>query len=104
MNGQLPNLQIPFSGDAKEAKSLKGQVVVEDKGKVIGARTIPTWVDEQLGVSSADEEFEGYRDIMARDESRAWIALLEGAVHAALVRPVKFMKSCNERHNNSVCR
>jgi metaxin len=30
-------------------------------------------------------EFEGYVDAEARDESRAWVSLLEGPIHAAIV-------------------
>ena len=54
--------------------------------QVRGAREIPGWVDEVLGVE--DDAFEGYVDAPAKDESRAWVALLEGVVHSALVRLV----------------
>ncbi|TDL25041.1 hypothetical protein BD410DRAFT_744906, partial [Rickenella mellea] len=52
---------------------------------VLAAREIPTWVDAKLGRDDDGNEFEGYLDAKARDESRAWVALLEGAVHAALI-------------------
>lgn len=52
--------------------------------KVIGARMIPGWVDEEL--QTEDDAFEGYKDAASKDESRAWVALLEGIVHTALVR------------------
>ena len=53
---------------------------------VLGARMIPGWADEALGLDTQDA-FDGYKDDAARDESRAWITLLEGTVHAALVSP-----------------
>lgn len=51
--------------------------------KVLGARMIPGWVDDAL--QAEEDAFEGYRDAAAKDESRAWVALLEGIVHVALV-------------------
>lgn len=53
-------------------------------GQVLGPRMIPGWVDDVLGKDEQDP-LEGYRDEGARDESRAWVALLEGTVHVALV-------------------
>jgi len=49
---------------------------------VLGARMIPGWVDEEL--QTEDDAFEGYRDAASKDESRAWVTLLEGTVHTAL--------------------
>lgn len=69
LDGRLPNLQIP-SGD------------VDGDGELLAAHSIPTWIDENVG---ALDDLEGYKDIESRDESHAWIALLEGDVHAALV-------------------
>jgi metaxin len=37
------------------------------------------------GRKGAPGVLEGYKDEEARDESRAWVSLLEGDVHAALV-------------------
>ncbi|KAI0253535.1 hypothetical protein BJV78DRAFT_1280863 [Lactifluus subvellereus] len=68
LDGRLPNLQIP-SGD------------VDGDGELLAAHNIPTWIDENVG---ALDDLEGYKDIGSRDESHAWIALLEGDVHAAL--------------------
>jgi metaxin len=48
-------------------------------------RSIPAWADARL--DHTPDPLDGYRDQPARDESHAWIALLEGVVHAALVRP-----------------
>jgi metaxin len=49
---------------------------------LLTAHHIPTWADSQL--SETPSELEGYKDEAARDESRAWVSLLEGHVHAAL--------------------
>jgi len=57
---------------------------VEDDG-LLPAHGIPAWADEKLGPSSSDEQWEGYVSEAAKDESRAWVSLLEGNVHAALV-------------------
>ena len=70
INGRLPNLQIP----SERTKN--------PDGDLIAAQDIPTWIDEQVG---ALDGLEGYKDTESRDESHAWIALLEGDVHAALV-------------------
>ncbi|KAJ7632828.1 hypothetical protein FB45DRAFT_913629 [Roridomyces roridus] len=52
-------------------------------GELHPAQLIPTWVDEVLGES--ERPLEGYKDQAALDESRAWVSLLEGDVHAALI-------------------
>jgi len=49
--------------------------------ELLPAHHIPSWVDSQL---SSPTQFEGYKNEVARDESRAWVSLLEGHVHAAL--------------------
>lgn len=64
VNGVLPSLHLP-SGD------------------LLGVPRIPAWADSVLSVSLDD--LEGYRTSELRDESRAWITLFEGDVHAALV-------------------
>jgi metaxin len=70
INGRLPNLQTP------------SERTKDPGGELIAAQDIPTWMDEKVG---ALDDLEGYKDIDSRDESHAWIALLEGDVHAALV-------------------
>lgn len=50
--------------------------------ELLPAHHIPSWADSKLAESPA--QFEGYKDEAARDESRAWVSLLEGHVHAAL--------------------
>ena len=49
---------------------------------LLPAHHIPSWADSQL--SETPNDLEGYKDDAARDESRAWVSLLEGHVHAAL--------------------
>ena len=68
LSGSLPNLHIP-----------------SDKDELLGARAIPAWVDAKLGVNSLADPLEGYIDKSAMIESRAWVSLLEGIVHATLV-------------------
>ncbi|KAI9509603.1 hypothetical protein F5148DRAFT_978115 [Russula earlei] len=67
LEGRLPNLQIPSQ------KGLDGDLL-------LAAQDIPTWIDEKFG---ALDDLEGYKDVESRDEGHAWIALLEGDVHAA---------------------
>jgi hypothetical protein len=64
IDGRLPNLQ--------------------DGEELLAAHIIPGWVDAKVGL--LDPLLEGYRDEPAKDESRAWVSLMEGSVHAALVR------------------
>jgi metaxin len=79
LTGSLPNLHIPNS-EATRGENLKKPEDAED-GKLLAAHSIPAWVDMKLGVDSSA----GYKDQEARTESRAWVSLLEGTVHAALV-------------------
>jgi metaxin len=65
MGGRLPNLHLT-------------------SGQLLPAQLIPTWADETL--NEHERPLEGYKDQAALDESRAWVSLLEGDVHAALVR------------------
>ena len=66
ISGSLPNLHIPSD-------------------ELLAARAIPAWVDAKLGVNSLADPLEGYIDQSAMIESRAWVSLLEGIVHATLV-------------------
>ena len=75
LNGRLPNLQIPSE-----------QTNTPD-GVLQSAEDIPTWIDGKVG---ALDDLEGYKDVESRDQSHAWIALLEGDVHAALVSLFQF--------------
>ncbi|KAF8643778.1 hypothetical protein AX16_008797 [Volvariella volvacea WC 439] len=69
LDGRLPNLHVPKEG--------------KEGGELLAAQFIPTWVDSRVGASEGD--LEGYKDEAARDESRAWVSLLESTVHAALI-------------------
>lgn len=64
LDARLPNLQI-------------------SETELLTAHLIPSWADGQL--QGAETPLEGYKDEAARDESHAWVALLEGNVHAALL-------------------
>ncbi|PAV23507.1 hypothetical protein PNOK_0057500 [Pyrrhoderma noxium] len=68
VDGHLPTLVTKMNG----------------KAEVVGSSAIPGWVD---GVLSQKEEegLEGYKDSAAKDESRAWVSLLEGTVHSAFL-------------------
>ncbi|KAI0313658.1 hypothetical protein OF83DRAFT_1175468 [Amylostereum chailletii] len=70
LGGRLPNLQIPslLAGDGD--------------GELLAVHNIPTWILERVGEQG---ELDGYKDVLHRDESLAWVALLEGDVHAALI-------------------
>jgi len=71
MDGRLPNLHSVLKGSEEDGG-----------GQLLPAHLIAEWVDEQVGGAGP---LEGYVDQAAKDESRAWVALLEGNVHAALV-------------------
>ncbi|KAG6830756.1 hypothetical protein H0H92_014837 [Tricholoma furcatifolium] len=62
VDGHLPNLQT-------------------NKTTVLPAHLIPQWADQQASALPEND----YVSQDARDESQAWIALLEGPVHAALI-------------------
>jgi metaxin len=66
IGGRLPNFHVPSN---------------EHAGKLLDAHMIPGWVDATVPM----DVLEGYRDEIAKNESRAWISLLESTVHAALV-------------------
>jgi metaxin len=75
VGGSLPNLYLsPPTGTGGH----------EPRGELLDAKRIPSWVDGEVERGSPDV-LEGYKDEEARDESRAWVSLLEGDVHAALV-------------------
>ncbi|PCH37765.1 hypothetical protein WOLCODRAFT_95793 [Wolfiporia cocos MD-104 SS10] len=69
IDGRLPNLHVP----SKDG---------EPGGELLAVHSIPDWVDGTLGDGPGD--LEGYVNEVARDESRAWVSLMEGNVHAAL--------------------
>lgn len=71
LESRLPNLHVP----QKEND--------DGGGQLLAPHLIPEWVDTRVG--GGPGELEGYISEAARDESRAWVALMEGKVHAALV-------------------
>lgn len=72
IDGRLPNLHVPMSPKEKD----------DGGGELLAAHNIPGWVDKTKG---SEEVLDGYKDEITRDESHAWVSLLEGKVHAALV-------------------
>lgn len=84
IDGALPNLHVPITDSLVKSERLTRSDGAED-GELLAAHSIPTWVDAKLGVDSGEDLLEGYVDDEARIESRAWVSLLEGVVHAALV-------------------
>ncbi|KAF9073693.1 hypothetical protein BDP27DRAFT_1259633 [Rhodocollybia butyracea] len=81
IGGRLPNLHVPHDASATYSwtENNKGPV------SLLSAPQIVEWVDVKLAHSALDDLWEGYKDEAAKDESRAWVALLEGHVHAALI-------------------
>lgn len=80
---RLPNLYLPV----KQMQNVKAEM----KGELLESSRIPSWVDGELGQNRAprgededDHILEGYVDEDARDESRAWVMLLETDIDAAL--------------------
>lgn len=85
LEGRLPNLHVPLSESVLPKEETREEKGEEKDGDLLATQMIPTWVDAKLGVDSSTDENEGYVDENAKDESRAWVSLLEGTVHAALV-------------------
>ena len=85
IEGRLPNLHVPIDPNSK---GIEKGIKDDGEGELLAAHLIPEWVDGKLGDVGA---LEGYTDEAARDESRAWISLLEGNVHAALVCTVLYI-------------
>ncbi|KAL4067714.1 hypothetical protein V8B97DRAFT_1422963 [Scleroderma yunnanense] len=69
LEGRLPNLHVPADSGAEN--------------QLLAAQNIPGWVDHRI--AGGVDVLEGYKDQHAKDESHAWVSLLEGIVHAALV-------------------
>lgn len=65
IDGRLPCLHTP-----------------DASSELLAPRSIPGWVDSQVG--GGNDSLNGYSDEMLKDESHAWVSLLEGVVHAAL--------------------
>jgi len=82
LDGRLPNLHVPRSENST------------DDGELLAAHRIPSWVDSR--VDGGSDPLEGYKDQACKDESHAWVTLLEENVHAALLlaqkRPTSFLQ------------
>lgn len=89
MDGRLPNLHVPLASLPPSLIGKDKKVKDDGEGDVLPAHHIPEWVSGRLG--EEPDELEGYKHVEARDESRAWVALLEGNVHAALVCKPSYM-------------
>jgi metaxin len=101
MDGRLPNLHVPKGAGQKDEHGA---------GELLAAHMIPGWVEKE-NMSAEEHVFEGYIDEAARDESHAWVALLEGKVHAAVVRSryifrlriyINLYALCRSYHNHSL--
>lgn len=78
----LPNLHFPKSEN-------------DEDGQLLPAHSILDWANMKLGI----DPLEGYKDQGAMTESRAWVSLLEGVVHAAVVRKYPCnLDSCVQVH------
>lgn len=91
IDGRLPNLHVP-----RETSPDDGG------GELLAAHMIPGWVDKIAGEVGP---LEGYKDKATKDESHAWVSLLEGKVHAALVKtqshwPKNSMLTCHRLFHN----
>ncbi|KAF5330931.1 hypothetical protein D9619_005380 [Psilocybe cf. subviscida] len=83
LDGVLPNLHVPLAESPLKNVPEVGRP--DENGELLPTHGIPGWVDAELGVDSAADPLEGYVNEAARVESRAWVSLLEGVVHAALI-------------------
>lgn len=88
LEGKLPNLYLSPGSDLVEKEKRGGLGKATLKGELLESRRIPSWVDGEVGRSIGPEDddpiLEGYKDEESRDESRAWVTLLESDVHAAM--------------------
>ena len=76
VDGHLPNL-CTYSESAENYE-------------LLDSKMIPGWVDTQAPTDGLD----GFNDEGAKLESEAWISLLEGTVHAAMVRRTCRVPQC----------
>ncbi|KAK7054656.1 hypothetical protein VNI00_003119 [Paramarasmius palmivorus] len=84
IDARLPNLHVPFEEGKEKEKKAESTGPLDDSTNLLAAHHIPGWVDEKLGHNALEDPLEGYKDETAKDESRAWVSLLEGNIHAAL--------------------
>ena len=76
IDGHLPNL-CTYSESAADYE-------------LLDRKMIPGWVDTQVPADGLD----GFNDEEAKLESGAWISLLEGTIHAAVVRTICHVSQC----------
>ncbi|CAE6441663.1 hypothetical protein ACGC1H_004264 [Rhizoctonia solani] len=94
LNASLGNDDTGSSEKADINEKDSDQVEVEAIREVIDPARIPAWVDAVQDRNV--DRLEGFIDVAARDESRAWIALLDGVVRSALLLatpPPPFLES-----------
>ena len=72
IDGHLPNLARAYSESAADCE-------------LLDSKRIPGWIDAQVSVDGLD----GFDDEETKLESDAWISLLEGTVHSAVVRKTR---------------
>jgi len=79
----LSNIRVRT--DIHPAGALEGRLpnLLIAQKTLLAAHHIPSWADEQTAPDT--DPLEGYKDMSARDESRAWVALLESTVHSGLL-------------------
>lgn len=86
VGGRLPNLFLPVPKRLAKKEKSGEPSKARMRGELLEGKRIPSWVDGEIGKATGgeegDEELEGYKDKDAQNEGKAWIALLEGDVHA----------------------
>jgi metaxin len=75
IDGQLPNLHTPE----------------KDGGQLLAAHGIPSWTESHVG---EEDSLHGYRDQLAKDESSAWVSVLESKIYPALVGHPSASEDC----------
>ncbi|KAG5654122.1 hypothetical protein H0H81_007174 [Sphagnurus paluster] len=79
----LRNIHLRTDISPAGARDARLPNLLASQDTLLPAQHIPQWADEQTAPDT--DPLEGYADAAARDESRAWVALLESTVHAALL-------------------
>ncbi|KAG8829815.1 hypothetical protein FRC17_005987 [Serendipita sp. 399] len=91
LGGKLPNLYLPSPRRQEGTKQASHFNVT---GELLESRRIASWINGEMGQRTQKERhradwgedrmLEGYKNAEARDESRAWITLLETDVDAVI--------------------
>ncbi|KAJ1309584.1 hypothetical protein OPQ81_006357 [Rhizoctonia solani] len=93
-NESLGEETAPSAKNIDTDEKDQGKVEIEAIRELIDPARIPVWVDSIQGRSV--DSLEGFVDAAARDESRAWVALLDGVVRSVLLLatpPPPFLES-----------